>query len=129
ANATSVSWPVTEVKVAVGDQVIAGQVLATAGTADLEAQIADAQRSASSAEIQLKQAKADRANAGDTASRRQTQIALNNAQSGDDKARSDLAALVALRAYRTITAPGAGTITDVAISKGVDAPDGAAITM
>ena len=129
ANAPSVSWPVTAVKVAVGDQVTAGEVLATAGTADLEAQISDAQRSASSAELQLKQAKADRANAGDTPSRRQTQIALNNAQSGYDKAKSDLAALVALRAYRTITAPGAGTITDVAISKGVDAPDGAAITM
>ena len=128
-NAPSVSWPVTEVKVAVGDQVTAGEVLATAGTADLEAQIADAQRSASSAELQLKQARADRANASDTVSRRQTQIALNNAQSGDDKAKSDLAALVALRAYRTITAPGAGTITDVAISKGVDAPGGAAITM
>ena len=129
ANAPSVEWPVTDVKVAVGDPVTAGQVLATAGTADLERQVADAKRAASSAEIQLKQAKADRADATDTASRRQTQIALNNAQSGYAKASSDLAALIALRAYRTITAPAAGTITDVAISKGVDAPDGAAITM
>jgi macrolide-specific efflux system membrane fusion protein len=129
SNATAVTWPVTEVKVAVGDQVTAGEVLATAGTADLESQIADATRAASSAELQLKQARTDRANASDTASRRQTQIALNNAESGYAKAKSDLATLVALRAYRTITAPGAGTITEVAISKGVDAPDGAAITM
>ena len=129
SSAATVAWPVTEVNVAVGDQVTAGEVLATAGTGDLEAQIADAKRAASSAKLQLKQAKADRADASDTVSRRQTQIALNNAQSGYDRATSDLAALVALRAYRTITAPGAGTITDVAISKGVDAPDGAAITM
>jgi len=129
ANAPSVAWPVSEVKVAVGDRVTAGEELATANTADLEAQIADATRAASSAELQLKQAKADRADASDTASRRQTQIALNNAQSGYARAKADLDTLVALRAYRTITAPAAGTITDVSISKGVDAPDGAAITM
>ena len=127
--AASVTWPVTAVKVAVGDHVTAGQVLATAGTSDLDAQIADADRAASSAAIQLKQAKTDHSNATDTASRRQTQVALYNAESADAKATSDLAALQALRKHATLTAPADGTITAVAIATGADAPDGAAITM
>ena len=127
--AASVTWPVTGVKVAVGDHVTAGQVLATAGTSDLDAQIADAGRAASSAAIQLKQAKTDHSNAADTASRRQTQIALYNAETGDAKAKSDLAALQALRRHTTLVAPADGTVTAVAIAAGTDAPDGAAITM
>jgi membrane fusion protein, macrolide-specific efflux system len=125
----SVTWPVTAVKVAVGDQVTAGQVLATADPKDVDAQIADARRAASSAAIQLKQAKTDHSNATDTASRRQTQVALYNAESADAKAKSDLASLLELRKYATLTAPAAGTVTAVAIAAGADAPDGAAITM
>jgi macrolide-specific efflux system membrane fusion protein len=128
-SAASVTWPVSAVKVAVGDHVTKGEVLATADTADLLAQIADAQRAASSAAIQLNQAKTDRANATDTASRRQSQVNLNNALSADARAKSDLAALLALRAHETITAPSDGTVTQVAITEGADAPSGAAITM
>ena len=127
--ASSVTWPVTAVKVAVGDHVKAGQVLATAGTSDLDAQIADASRAASSAAIQLKQARTDHSNATDTASRRQTQVALYNAESADAKAKSDLAALQALRKHAALTAPADGTVTVVAIATGADAPSGAAITM
>jgi membrane fusion protein, macrolide-specific efflux system len=126
---TTVTWPVTRVNVVVGDQVTKGQLLATAGSADLEAQIADAQRTASSAALQLKQAKSDHANASGAAARRQSQISLYNAQSADAKARADLADLVALRAFANITAPGDGTITAVSIRSGTDAPSGAAITM
>jgi membrane fusion protein, macrolide-specific efflux system len=129
SGAASVSWPVKAVNVAAGDQVTAGQIVATADTTDLEAQVADARRAASSAELQLKQAKSDHADASGTAAKRQTQIALYNAQSAAAKAKSDLAALVALRPYATIKAPAAGTVTDVAITAGADAPDGAAITM
>lgn len=129
ALASSIEWPVTEVKVAAGDHVTAGQVLATADTSDLESQIADARRAASSANLQLKQARSDHADATGTGAKRQTQIALYNAQSAAAKAKADLAALVALRGHETITAPVAGTVTDVAISKGSDAPSGVAITM
>jgi RND family efflux transporter MFP subunit len=127
--AASASWPVTAVKVAVGDHVTAGQVLATADPSDVDAQIADARRAASSAAIQLNQAKTDHANATDTASRRQTQVALNNAETGAAKAKSDLASLLDLRKHSTLTAPAAGTVTTVAIAVGADAPSGAAITM
>jgi len=127
--ASSIDWPVTEVKIAPGDHVTAGQVLATANTADLESQIADAKRAASAAALQLKQAKTDHAAASGTAAKRQTQIALYSAQTAAAKAKQDLAALVALRGHETLAAPVAGTITDVAISRGSDAPSGTAITM
>jgi len=57
------------------------------------------------------------------------QIALYNAQSAAAKAKSDLSALEALRGLDKLTAPADGTITDVAIAKGVSAANGAAITM
>src|SRR6185437_3955363 len=129
AGGTTVTWPVTKVNVAVGSQVKKGDALAVAGTADLETQIADARRTASSSALQLKQARADHRDASGTAAKRQTKISLYNAQSADAKAKSDLADLVALRAYRTITAPADGTVTAVSISAGSDAPSGAAITM
>jgi macrolide-specific efflux system membrane fusion protein len=127
--ASTIEWPVTAVHVAVGDHVTKGEVLATAGTADLAAQIADARRNAASAALQLKAAKADRTAASGTAAKRQAQIALYNAQSADAKARGDLAAFVALRAHTTITAPADGVATAVAISAGADAPEGSAITV
>src|SRR5512143_4108218 len=125
----AVTWPVTAVKVAVGDTVKAGQVLAAADTSDLEAQIADASRAAKSAALQLSQAKPDRSNATTTATKRQTQASPYNAETADARAKSDRADLVELRSKATLTAPADGTVTAVAISVGTDAPTGAAITM
>jgi macrolide-specific efflux system membrane fusion protein len=124
-----VTWPVTKVNVAVGDTVKKGTVLATADTTDLDAQIADATRTSKSAEIQFLQAKTDRAAATTTATERQTQTALYNAETSLAHARSDLANLQALRATATLTAPEDGVVTAVAITEGSDAPTGAAITM
>ena len=50
----STTWTVTDVKVAVGDTVKAGDVLATADTADLRRQLDDANAALSSAKIQLR---------------------------------------------------------------------------
>jgi RND family efflux transporter MFP subunit len=124
-----VEWPVTEVSVAVGDHVTKGQVLATASTADLEVQIADATRAERSAGIQLRQATDDRAGATTTATKRQTQMALYNAETASDRAKADLAALVALRDHVTLTAPADGIVTKVAISGGAAAPSGTAIAL
>jgi RND family efflux transporter MFP subunit len=125
----AVSWPVVEVKVAVGDRVTSGQVLATAGTSDLETQIVEATRAAKSAALQLKIATTDREDASTTAARRQTQMSLYNAQTANERAKADLAALTALRAAATLTAPADGVVTQIAISVGDDAPSGMAITM
>ena len=126
---TPVQWPVKEVKVAVGDRVTAGQVLATADTTDLDAQIADATRAASSATIQLSQAKSDRAAATTTATKRQTQVSLYNAETAYAHAKSSLADLQAQRANAALTAPADGVVTTVAITTGTNAPAGAAISM
>jgi macrolide-specific efflux system membrane fusion protein len=125
----AMTWPVADVKVAVGDRVTSGQVLATADTADLETQITEATRTAKSAALQLKQATTDRADATTTAARRQTQMSLYNAETADERAKADLAALQALREAATLTAPAAGVVTAIAITAGDDAPTGAAITM
>ena len=53
---SSVRWPVTGVKVGIGDRITKGQVLATAATTDLEAQIDDATLAYRTANIQLAQA-------------------------------------------------------------------------
>lgn len=130
ASASStVVWPVREVKVAVGDHVTAGQVLATADITDLDAQIADASRAASAASIQLSLAKTDRAAATTTATRRQTQISLYNAETADARAKASLADLKAQRAAATIAAPADGIVTVVALTVGANAPTGAAISM
>jgi membrane fusion protein, macrolide-specific efflux system len=129
-GSASVTWPVKKVNVAVGDSVKAGDVLATADTTDLEAQIADATRAKSSALLQLHQATDDRSNATTTQAKRQTQEALYNAETAYARAKSDLADLEALLATATLTAPEDGTVTAVAITAGTDAaPTGAAITM
>src|SRR6266568_452515 len=69
---------------------------AASDTTDLDAQIADATRASKSAEIQFLQAKTDRADATTTATERQTQTALYNAETALAHARSDLANLQAL---------------------------------
>ena len=127
--ANGVEWLVDEVKVVAGDHVMKGDVLSTASTADLEAQIAEASRAAKSAALQLKQATDDRANASTTAAKRQTQMALYNAQTSDAHAKASLAALVALRGHVRLVAPADGIVTRVAISTGVAAPSGTAIAL
>jgi macrolide-specific efflux system membrane fusion protein len=128
-GASSVTWPVTEVAVKVGDRVTKGQVLAKADTSDLEAQIADASRAAKSAAIQLNQATDDLANASTTQGIRQAKVSLYNAQSSKAKADSTLKDLVALRAQTSLTAPADATVTAISIQAGTDAPSGAAISL
>jgi RND family efflux transporter MFP subunit len=126
---SSVTWPVTTLNVAVGDQVTQGEVLAAADTTDLEAQITDAKRSDLTAGIQLKQAQDQLTAASGTSARRQAKIGLYSAESGKDKADQALADLVAQRAEASLTAPGAGIVTAVNIQVGANAPSGAAITI
>ena len=127
--ASSVTWPVATVSVKVGDHVTKGQTLATADAADLDAQIADANRAAKSAALRLTQAQADRADASTTQQKRQTQQSLYDAQTADAKAKADLADLKALQEHLGLVAPEDGIVTAVAIAEGEDAPSGAAVTM
>jgi macrolide-specific efflux system membrane fusion protein len=117
------------VKVAVGQAVKKGDVVATAATTDLEAQIADANRSFHIAGIQLTQAQDQVTAATTTAATQQAQIGLDNAQTAYDRARQTLIDLKAMRPFVSLKAPADGTVTAVSVAVGQNAPSGAAVTI
>jgi RND family efflux transporter MFP subunit len=126
------TWSVTDVRVKPGDTVKAGQVLATAATADAQRDLASATGDLRTANINLATAEDDLSTAKDsgTTSRiNQAKIGLYAAQSQVAKAsqaRNDL--LKQIKAA-TLRAPIDGIVTAVGITKGFDAPAGAAITI
>jgi len=127
AGASTITWPVTKVSVAVGDRVAKGQVIATAATTDVEAQLADAVRSYRNTHIQLIQAKDQLAQATTTATTRQAQIGVNNAETADAHAYQADIDLQAKLALANLTSPVDGLVTAVSIAAGADAPSGNAI--
>jgi macrolide-specific efflux system membrane fusion protein len=132
SGGSSTTWTVTEVKVAVGDRVKAGQSLASASPADLARQLANADASLGSARLQQKTAQ-DNVDALTSSSPtdqvRQAKIALNNAKSQASDASKARADIVDQMRLGTIKAPIAGIVTAVNISKGLTAPSGDAITI
>jgi RND family efflux transporter MFP subunit len=128
-SGASTTWKVTGLKVKVGDTVKKGAVLATADTADLTSQLADAKTAVTTAKIQLAIAKTDRSNATTTATIRQTRIGVYNAQTqvtAAQKTASDLQTQIDLA---KLTAPINGIVTAVNIVNGLDAPSGDAIVI
>ena len=132
AAAGSTTWTVTDVKVAVGDTVKKGAVLATADTADLKRQLAAANTAVDTAKIQLRLAKASLTDANDaavTAQIRQAKVGVNNAKSqlaDATKTRDDVKTQIRLA---TLTAPIDGIVTAVNVVKGLEAPSGDAIVV
>jgi macrolide-specific efflux system membrane fusion protein len=132
APAGSTTWTASDVKVKVGDTVKQGQVLATADTADLKRQLADATTAVDTARIGLRAAKATLSDANDadvTAQIRQAKIGVNNAEtqlSSAITARADLQTQIKLA---TLKAPIDGIVTAVNITKGLVAPSGDAIVI
>jgi RND family efflux transporter MFP subunit len=129
---STTTWPVTEVKVTVGDTVATGDVLATASTADLDRDLANATNALKSAQVSLRAAKADLADAEDadvTAQIRQAKIGLYNAESQVSKAEDDRDAIKAQMAAASLTSPIDGVVTAVNVTAGFDAPSGAAIVV
>jgi RND family efflux transporter MFP subunit len=128
----STTWTVTEVKVAAGDAVKKGDVLAKADTTDLKRQLTDATTAIDTAKISLRAAKADLSDALDadvTAQIRQAKIQVNNAEtqlSNARKTRDDLAAQIKLA---NLTAPIDGVVTAVNVVAGLRAPSGDAIVV
>lgn len=126
-GASTIRWPVTTVSVAVGDRVTKGQVLATAATTDLQAQLDDANRALSVATIQLGQAEQALAAATTSAATKQAKIGLYGAQTGQARAKATRDDLAAKLALASVTAPADGLVTAVSITAGADAPSGDAI--
>ena len=129
---STTTWPVTEVMVKVGDTVAAGDVLATASTADLKRDLANATNALRSAQVSLRAAKDDLSDAEDadvTAQIRQAKIGLYNAESQVSKAEDDRNAIKAQMAAASLTSPIDGIVTEVNVTAGFDAPSGAAIVV
>jgi macrolide-specific efflux system membrane fusion protein len=132
AAAGSTTWTVKDLKVAVGDTVKKGAVLATADTTDLKRQLAAANTAVDTAKIQLRLANASLTDANDaavTAQIRQAKVGVNNATSqlaDATKTRDDVKTQLRLA---TLTAPIDGIVTAVNVVKGLEAPSGDAIVV
>ena len=132
APAADGTWPVTAVNVKVGDSVGAGDVLATADTADLERQLGLATADLRSANINLAIAKENLSAAedsGDTDAERQAQLGLYSAKKAVSQASDARGTIQRQIKAATLTAPIAGIVTELHIHTGFDAPSGPAIVV
>ena len=129
APASQTTWPVAEVAVTVGDTVAIGDVLATASTADLQAELTRAKRDLASAGVRLRAAEDTVDDSDTTATLRQAKIERNSARNAVDEAEATVADLKAAVAGATLTAPVAGVVSEVHVAAGSDAPAGAAVVI
>jgi RND family efflux transporter MFP subunit len=129
APASSTSWTVKDVKVAVGDKVTAGDNLASASTTDLERDLTIARAALNSAVIQQNIAQDDVDAASTTAQTRQAKMGLNNAETQVSNAHKTVNDLLDQIRLATLKAPIDGIVTTVAITKGLGAPSGDAIVV
>jgi RND family efflux transporter MFP subunit len=132
APQSSRTWPVTDVRVKPGDPVKAGDVLATAATADARRDLAAATGELRTANINLASADDQLSTAedsGTTAQVNQAKIGLYAAQSAKTKASQGRNAILKEIKAATLRAPIDGIVTAVNVTKGFDAPAGAAITI
>jgi multidrug efflux pump subunit AcrA (membrane-fusion protein) len=114
-GSSSLSWTVNSVKAVVGQKVAAGDVLATASTTEIDAQIAVAAAQVTDAETKV-------SNGG-------TELQVANAKLALLNAEANLANLEAQRSYASLVAPEAGLVTSVNIAEGTPAPSGTAIAI
>ena len=124
------TWPVTDVRVKPGDRIKAGDVLATAATADAQRDLASATADLRTANINLTIAKerlADARDADDTDAERQALIQYYAAKNQRSKASEDLSAIQRQIKAAVLRAPIDGIVAAVNITKGFDAPAGPAI--
>ncbi len=115
SGSSSQSWTASSVTAVVGQQVTPGEVLATASTTAINAQIAVAA-------AQVNDARTKVSNGGTTLQVANAKLALLNAE-------TNLANLKAERGYANLVAPEAGTVTALNIAAGAVAPSGSAITI
>jgi macrolide-specific efflux system membrane fusion protein len=129
AGNTTGTWRVGEVKAKVGDTVKKGDVLATGTNADLAAEISTATNDLSVAKIQLATAEDAYADASGTDQLRRTKSDLLNARNAVTKTNASLVDLRQQAAAASVLAPIDGTILEVNVTAGADAPSGAAIVL
>jgi macrolide-specific efflux system membrane fusion protein len=123
------TWSVKEVKVAVGDAVKKGAVLASADTSSLARDLKSAQSSLKAAKSQRTIAKNQYDDATGTDARRQARIGFDNADSQYVQAQGKVSDLEKQIARATIVAPVDGTVTAITAVAGTDLASGPAITL
>jgi macrolide-specific efflux system membrane fusion protein len=129
ASTPTGTWHVTELKAKVGDAVTPGEVLASATNTQLQQSITAARNDLKAANIQLLTAQDAFDSATTTTAQRQARVPLLNAQNGYATAKQSLRDLQDQAARGALAAPAAGVVTAVNITKGTDAPSGAAVTI
>ena len=124
--AGSTTWTVTDLKVKVGDTVKKGQVLATADTADLKRQLADANTALDTAKIQLPAGQGRpvrrerrRRDRPDPPGEDRASTTPRPSSPHATKTRDDLETQIKLA---TLTSPIDGIVTTVNVVKGLEAP-------
>lgn len=125
----STTWPVTEVMVEVGDTVTKGATLAVADATALGRDLTAARASLSAAKTQKAIANTQLDDADTTDQTRQARIAVQNAIAQLSQAQGRVADLEAQIARATIVAPADGTILEVNVVAGTNAPSSHAIVL
>ena len=115
STSSSTTWTVSSLKAVAGQHVTTGDILATASTTAINAQIAVAA-------AQVTDAKTKVSNGGTTLQVANARLALLNAE-------TNLANLKAERDHANLVAPETGVVTAVNISEGAVAPSGSAIAI
>jgi RND family efflux transporter MFP subunit len=115
------TWTVDEVAVAAGQAVRAGDVLATASTADLERQLTMASSSLRVAKLQETIAEEALDDASGTDARRQARIGYLNAVNQRRQAEQDVGDIQSQLAQAVLTSPIGGIVTAVSVTPGLDA--------
>ncbi len=129
AGSSSGTWSVGTVKVAVGDVVKKGDVLATADTATLRRSLSSAQGSLAAAKIQKTVAKKSLDNASGTDAIRQARIGYDQSSSQYTQAVGQVSDLQQQIARATIVAPADGTVVTVNAVAGTDSAASPAIAI
>jgi len=129
SGGSSVTWPVTSVKVGIGQSVKKGAVLAIADSSAVSQQLTQVGYQLTVAEVQLEQATSDLATAADDQQLRQAQQSYYNAKNQIAQLTAQQSTLNGELAQATITAPAAGVVESVDIVSGADAPSGSAIVL
>jgi len=124
-----VRWTVLTIKVAAGQAVLKGAVLATASTTDARAQLATATSDLQLARIHIAQAETDLANATDPVKIHRFQTLLANARAAESTALRLQSDLTVQLSHATLVAPAAGVVEAVNIIAAADAPLGQGIVL
>jgi macrolide-specific efflux system membrane fusion protein len=123
------TWLVRDVAVAPGDTVTKGQKLATADVGSLRSDLVAAQAQLKVAKDQKRLADTQLGDATTTAATRQGRIAVNNAIAQVTNADANVRQIEDQIARATLVAPEDGVVTDVTITRGANAPSGAAVVI